>query len=153
MAVESYRREVFLEGVASDFLESLERDQVAIYSRYEGYVEQDIARELARVNLPLSLYTQFYWQIDLHNLFHFLKLRLDAHAQLEIRAYGEVLSQCAKAVAPIAYASFEKHVLRGLRLSMTDCLELTAALKTAPVEVAPELMARLISASKPDGAD
>jgi len=135
------------EGVASDFLESLEQDQVAMYSRYQGYVGHDIARELARVNLPLSLYTQFYWQIDLHNLFHFLKLRLDAHAQLEIRAYGEALAQCAKAVAPIAYASFERHVLRGLRLSTTDCQELAAALKTAQADIAPELMARLISAS------
>ncbi len=85
-----------------------------MYEHYQMYLEHDIARELARVNLPLSLYTQFYWQIDLHNLLHFLRLRLDPHAQKEIRAYGEVLAQCTKAVAPVAYAAFEQQSLAQL---------------------------------------
>ena len=97
----------------------------SLYSKYQGYIEEDVARELARVNLPLSLYTEFYWQIDLHNLFHFLKLRLDSHAQKEIRDYGTALAECAKAVAPIAYAAFENHLLNGVSLSQSEVTELT----------------------------
>ncbi|NIP81529.1 MAG: FAD-dependent thymidylate synthase, partial [Gemmatimonadetes bacterium] len=58
---------------------------------YEWLVGQDVARELARIDLPLSTYTQWYWKIDLHNLLHFLTLRADPHAQYEIRAYAEVM--------------------------------------------------------------
>lgn len=104
----------------SEFLATLQMDQQALYARYEKYLADDIARELARVNLPLSMYTQFYWQIDLHNLFHFLKLRLDEHAQMEIRAYGRALSEMAKAVSPVAYASFEKHILQRVVLSHNE---------------------------------
>jgi thymidylate synthase (FAD) len=64
-----------------------------------------------------------YWQIDLHNLFHFLRLRMDWHAQYEIRAYGDAIARCARAVAPLAYEAFEEHVLHGRRLS-ADELEL-----------------------------
>ena len=56
---------------------------------YGWLVGQDVAREIARIELPLSTYTQWYWKIDLHNLFHFLRLRADAHAQYEIRAYAD----------------------------------------------------------------
>lgn len=100
-------------------LELLRQDQILVYKNYESLLEDEIARELARINLPLSLYTQWYWQIDLHNLFHFLKLRLDNHAQLEIRAYGEVMAQMAKAVAPLAYEAFEEHMLFGITISRT----------------------------------
>ena len=87
------------------------------YGEYESILEDGLARELARIHLPLSLYTEMYWQIDLHNLMHFLRLRMDAHAQYEIRAYGEALARCARAVAPLAYEAFEEHVLHGRRLS------------------------------------
>jgi thymidylate synthase (FAD) len=79
-------------------------------------IGQDISRELARINLPLSLYTEFYWQMDLHNLLHFLALRLDDHAQLEIRAYAKVLAQIVKAVTPWTWEAFERHRLRSKRL-------------------------------------
>lgn len=84
---------------------------------YSNMLEDDIARELARINLPLSLYTQWYWQIDLNNLLHFLKLRLDYHAQWEIQEYGKVISELTQAVAPIAYEAFEKHVLNAIKFS------------------------------------
>ena len=100
-----------------NFLSTLVNDQEKLYQQYKEYVDSDIARELARINLPLSLYTQFYWQMDLHNLFHFLRLRLDDHAQHEIRVYGEAIAICVKAVAPIAYAAFEKFRLGGVWLS------------------------------------
>ncbi|HHO56522.1 MAG TPA: thymidylate synthase (FAD), partial [Trueperaceae bacterium] len=83
-------------------------------------------RELARINLPLSLYTEMYWQIDLHNLFHFLKLRMDSHAQYEIRVYGEVMAEIVKAVSPLAYQAFEEHILNGQKFS-EDELELILA--------------------------
>jgi thymidylate synthase (FAD) len=101
-------------------LKLLEWEQAGIYGNYEELIGRGIARELARINLPLSLYTEWYWQIDLHNLFHFLRLRLDAHAQDEIRQYAKVLARCAKAVAPLAYGAFEEYVLYGARLSRRE---------------------------------
>jgi thymidylate synthase (FAD) len=98
------------------------------YGEYEGLLADGVARELARVNLPLALYTEMYWQIDLHNLFHFLRLRLDWHAQYEIRAYGDAIARCARAVAPLAYEAFEEHVLHGSRLSATALEVLRSAL-------------------------
>ncbi len=98
--------------------------QRAAYEEYAGLVGAGIARELARIDLPLSLYTEWYWQIDLHNLFRFIQLRLDPHAQLEIRAYAKVLLDLARAVAPTAAASFEEHVLGGARFSREEMAEL-----------------------------
>ena len=69
-------------------VEVLKKDQQTLYATYEDFLENGLARELARVNLPLSLYTEFYWQMDLHNLFHFLRLRMHPHAQAEIRFYA-----------------------------------------------------------------
>ncbi len=73
---------------------------------YEWLVAQDVARELARIDLPLSVYTQWYWKIDLHNLIHFLTLRADLHAQYEIRAYAEVMAGMLKRVAPLSYEAW-----------------------------------------------
>ena len=97
-------------------LEILKRGQAAAYASYEELLHEDIARELARINLTLSAYTQWYWQIDLHNLFHFIKLRMDKHAQYEIRQYAEVLATMAKAVAPVAYEAFEEYSLHATTL-------------------------------------
>lgn len=87
------------------------------YQQYEEMLDNNIARELARINLPLSLYTQWYWQIDLHNLFHFLKLRMDPHAQWEIRQYGKVMAKMTARVAPLAYEAFETHMLNSVKFS------------------------------------
>ena len=98
--------------------------QKTAYAAYSSIVEEGIARELARINLPLSLYTEWYWQIDLHNLFHFLKLRLDSHAQKEIRLYAEVLLDITKKVAPCCCESFERHILNGVQFSGEEFKEL-----------------------------
>ncbi|MEA2031910.1 MAG: FAD-dependent thymidylate synthase [candidate division Zixibacteria bacterium] len=87
-------------------LEILQKSQTDSYSQYDEFVEDGLARELARINLPLSLYTEWYWKIDLHNLFHFLSLRMDSHAQQEIRVYAEIMSEIVKTVCPIAYEAF-----------------------------------------------
>ena len=109
-------------------IEILRADQKAIYGKYEELIEDDIARELARINLPLSLYTQWYWQIDLNNLFHFLKLRMDPHAQWEIQEYARVMAKMAKAVAPLAYKSFREHLLGGVMLSRKEVKAVKAML-------------------------
>ena len=108
------------EAFAHDVVERLQSEQQALYLTYEGLLSAGVARELARINLPLSLYTEWYWQIDLHNLFHFLRLRLDPHAQHEIREYAKGLARCAQAVAPLAYGAFEEYVLKGASFSASE---------------------------------
>jgi len=113
-------------------IELLKKDQGNVYASYEELLHDNIARELARINLPLSLYTEWYWQMDLHNLFHFLRLRLDAHAQWEIRKYGEAIAELAKAVAPLAYAAFERHMLHGKQFSGDEMDALKKMLRGEP---------------------
>lgn len=103
---------------------SLHKGQKKAYADYTELIESGTARELARVSLPLSLYTEMYWQIDLHNLFHFLRLRLDAHAQKEIRDYAGVLLDISRCVAPMAVSSFENHIKQGVRFSGEEMEEL-----------------------------
>lgn len=98
----------------------LKNEQERSYHAYEGLLERGIARELARINLPLSVYTEWYWQIDLHNLFHFLSLRMDPHAQLEIRSYADAMFDIAQKVAPLACASFEEHMHGGVEISRSE---------------------------------
>ena len=95
----------------------LAEDQQNVYKNYEEMIDDDIARELARINLPLSTYTEWYWQMDLKNMFHFLKLRMDHHAQWEIQEYGRAMAKIVKAVCPLAYDSFERHIVNGARFS------------------------------------
>ncbi len=106
---------------AMRIIEMMEEEQKAVYSNYTAMIEKGVARELARSNLPLSLYTEWYWQIDLHNLFSFLELRMDAHAQYEIRVFAEAMAKCAKAVAPMAYEAFEEHRLGSVSFSRAEC--------------------------------
>jgi thymidylate synthase (FAD) len=107
---------------------ALETGQREAYGDYSALVERGIARELARINLPLALYTQWYWQIDLHNLFHFLKLRLDTHAQKEIRLYAEAIFGIAKKAAPCCCESFERHILGAVSFSREEFAELKSRL-------------------------
>ena len=76
-----------------------------------------LARELARMNLTLNYYTQWYWKTDLHNLLHFLGLRADAHAQYEIRVYAEAMLENLKRWVPLAYEAFMEYEIGGARLS------------------------------------
>ncbi len=95
----------------------LQQTQKDLYAGYAQQVEDGMARELARIALPLSLYTEWYWKIDLHNLLHFLSLRLDPHAQKEIREYAFVMAEMVKAVCPMAYEAFEDYRLNALYFS------------------------------------
>ena len=117
-------------------LKLLQDGQGKAYAAYQELLDEDVARELARINLPLSLYTEMYWQIDLHNLFHFLRLRLDPHAQYEIRVYGEVMAELARAVAPLAYRAFEEHILYAKTFSRSEMELLLAAVDKEALEQA-----------------
>jgi thymidylate synthase (FAD) len=86
-------------------------------SAYEWLTGQEVARELARIDLPLSTYTQWYWKIDLHNLLHFLTLRVDRHAQWEIRVFGQVMAGMLKRVAPLSYEAWIDYDVCGGHLS------------------------------------
>ena len=89
-------------------------------SLYENLTEADVARELARIDLPLSTFTQFYWKINLHNLFHFLKLRVDSHAQFEIQEYGKVMAGMLKRVAPLSYDAWMDYDVMGSHFSRME---------------------------------
>lgn len=108
--------------------QSLKEGQANAYAEYSRLVEKGTARELARVNLPLSLYTEMYWQIDLHNLFHFLWLRLDEHAQKEIRDYAHILLDITRKVAPLATSSFENFKQGGVTFAQDELEQLRAIL-------------------------
>jgi thymidylate synthase (FAD) len=102
----------------------LEEGQRRSYDDYTRLIEGGLAREIARINLPLSLYSEWYWQIDLHNLFHFLKLRLDSHAQKEIRLYAETMLEITRKVAPRCCESFERWLQGALSFSADEVEEL-----------------------------
>lgn len=91
---------------------------------YQKRLEAGMARELARSNLPLSTYTQWIWKIDLHNLLHFLALRLHPHAQKEIRVFGEAMAGLIKPIVPLAFEAFEDYRLNGCFLTANDVLAL-----------------------------
>jgi len=92
-----------------------------LFQEYGIFLEEDdLARELARLQLPLSTYTQFYWKTNLHNLFHFLKLRMDSHAQYEIRVYADKIAEIVEIFTPLAFAAFKNHVLESVTFSARE---------------------------------
>lgn len=100
-----------------------------VYEKLLGDEERPgIARELARMVLPLNTYTQWYWKVDLHNLLHFLRLRHDAHAQYEIRAYAEVLMDVVHRWVPLTARAFADYRLEGAELSATALAAIRRAL-------------------------
>jgi thymidylate synthase (FAD) len=122
--VNNQGRGAVLEGdEAARVLEMLKSDAGRAYDHYQEMLSQDgqqgLARELARMNLPANVYTQWYWKVDLHNLFHFLRLRADAHAQYEIRVYAEQICRLVADWVPAAYAAFEDYRLGAVSLSAT----------------------------------
>ncbi len=115
------RGEALTGDEAHRVLEYLKGDAARCYDHYEEMIgqegQQGLARELARMNLPANIYTQWYWKVDLHNLFHFLRLRADAHAQYEIRVYAEEICKLVKDWVPFAYSAFEDYRMGGVNLS------------------------------------
>ena len=124
--------EAFDSETANKIINQLSEGQKSAYENYSELLDSGLAREVARINLPLSLYTEFYWEMDLHNLFHFLKLRLDSHAQYEIRVYAEVMLEMCKKVAPMATESFINHQQNGVNFSGEEIEALRALLDGKP---------------------
>jgi thymidylate synthase (FAD) len=122
------RGELLGDEEATRVLEILKADSARAYDNYQAMIGQDgqqgLARELARMNLPANIYTQWYWKVDLHNLFHFLRLRADPHAQYEIRVYAEAIAAVVADWVPFAYGAFEDYRMGGATLSATalDCV-------------------------------
>jgi len=122
------RGEVLTGDEAERVLHILKDDAGRAYDHYEEMIgqegQQGLARELARMNLPANIYTQWYWKVDLHNLFHFLRLRADAHAQYEIRVYADAICEMVKDWVPAAYGAFEDYRMGGATLSASalDCI-------------------------------
>jgi thymidylate synthase (FAD) len=107
-----------------------ERMRADATETYSWLVAEDVAREIARIDLPLSTYTQWYWKIDLHNLLHFLTLRVDPHAQLEIRAFAEVMAGMVKRVAPLSYEAWIDYDVAGAHLSRGELTALRSLIDT-----------------------
>ncbi|MBN9343497.1 MAG: FAD-dependent thymidylate synthase [Caedibacter sp. 38-128] len=126
---------------AAKILNLLRKDAELVYEHYEDMLNQDqegnildpnrsgLTRELARMNLTLNYYTEWYWKIDLHNLLHFTSLRGDPHAQYEIRAYVNVLLDTIKKWVPFAHDAFVEYRLEGAHISRTGRLILKRLLQ------------------------
>ncbi len=123
-------RDQIIEGEAARrVLDLLRDDAERAYAGYAELLNEDetgtprdpswpgLARELARMNLSLNFYTQWYWKTDLHNLLHFLSLRADPHAQYEIRAYAETMLETVKRWVPLAHAAFLEYRLNAATIS------------------------------------
>lgn len=122
-------RDILLPKEEAENVRSLmQENSEKAYALYEYLLNEEdedpnrskLARELARIVIPTNVYTQWYWKIDLHNLFHFLSLRLDAKAQYEIREYAKVMSEMVKAAVPVAYEAFEEYRLNAINLSAKE---------------------------------
>ncbi len=109
------------EDEAARAIATLTADSETAYEHYIAMMSEDgqagLARELARMNLPANIYTQWYWKMDLHNLLRFIALRADAHAQYEIRAYAGVIGGIVRRWVPMAWKAFTDYEIGGARLS------------------------------------
>ncbi len=116
--------------------DKIKHHQKHSYELYQDMINANIPKELSRIVLPLSLYTEWYWQIDLNNLFHFIKLRLALDSPKEIkenspkemREYAKALISIVREIVPIAFSSFENHFLRGKRFSHEEIIAIINAL-------------------------
>ena len=126
------RGDALTDDEASNVIQILKKDAEQTYSNYETLLNESsegniidasksgIARELARMNLTLNTYTQWYWKIDLNNLLHFLALRADDHAQYEIRVYADAILDIVKKWVPLTYEAFEDYRIGGTELSAKE---------------------------------
>ena len=111
------REGVLDESIAITSIGSIINHSKEAYNLYEDLLHNNVAREIARMVLPVNFYSQWYWKVDLKNLLDFLKLRTDPHAQYEIRVYAEEIEKILKQWLPITYGSYEKHMKDGVSFS------------------------------------
>jgi thymidylate synthase (FAD) len=108
----------------------IEAGQNSAFADYDNMLAMGAAKEMARVNLPVSAYTQWYWKMDLHNLFHFLGLRLHPHAQWETREYAKAVFELIKPIVPVACEAFEDYRLNSCTFSAKEMKALKLLLST-----------------------
>ena len=109
--------EAMLDKDANEIIDTISNFSEQSYDIYQNMIDKGLARELARVALPVNIYTQFYWKIDLHNLLHFIKLRADQHAQYEIRVYAEAIEDILKCWVPIVYEAYVDYIKDAVNIS------------------------------------
>jgi thymidylate synthase (FAD) len=117
------------EPANSEILKQYNEDMGAIFQHYNDYMQKGVAREVARATLPLSTFTEWYWKMDLHNLLHFLELRMEAHAQKEIRVYAEAIAEFVKQKCPFTWEAFVEHRLNAAKFSQAEVEVLRGELK------------------------
>jgi thymidylate synthase (FAD) len=105
---------------ADDYRDILRDGQEDAFIDYQKLLDGGVAKEIARINLPLSTYTEMYWQMDLHNLMHYIRLRIDSHAQEEIRVYAQAMLDLIRPIVPYAIEAYEEHVLGAVKFSRTE---------------------------------
>lgn len=116
---------------AGQFQDSCRFNARDAFDEYHNHLKLGIAKETARINLPLSTYTRKYWKMDANNLMHFMKLRLDPHAQWEIRQYAEVIFRIFKAWLPITAEAFIDYRLEAVTLSRMEVKAFKLFMRTA----------------------
>jgi thymidylate synthase (FAD) len=127
--------EHYLKEPSNILSESIKSTNEFSFQSYEELIKtKRIPKELARLALPLTLYTELFWQMDLHNLLHFLRLRLDAHAQKEIREYAFALYTFVKLVCPITIEAFTEFQLNSLSIGHSDLKSVNSCLNNFPIE-------------------
>ncbi|HRQ72834.1 MAG TPA: FAD-dependent thymidylate synthase [Phycisphaerales bacterium] len=104
---------------AEEFVEFL-RTVESAYEKYLGLTERGVSRELARIGLPINVYTEWYWKCDLHNTLRFLSLRMDPHAQQEIRAYAQAMHDLIVPILPLTMEAWRDYEMESLRLSRLE---------------------------------
>ena len=117
-------------NTVDQYIADLEFQSTQSYHRYQQHLKSGIARELCRMELPVNLYTEWYWRFDLHNLLHFLKLRMDPHAQQEIRDYADTMLVLTKEKFPIIIEAFEDYTLNAKTFSYHELKLLKKIVKT-----------------------
>ena len=116
---------------------------------YKSRIDAGMAKELARTNLPLSTYSRWYWKCDLHNIFNFLRLRMDSHAQEEIRVYANAMAEFVRWRCPIAWEAFEDYRLNAVSFSASE-QKILAALLDREGSAMTDLMANCESRAIPN---
>lgn len=142
------RGDVLSDSEAARVMDLLKRDSNQVYESYQAMLNEDemgnvidparegFARELARMNLTLNYYTQWYWKVDLHNFMHFLRLRADAHAQYEIRVYADAMLKVLARWVPHTYAAFKDYRMGGAHISAPGIAIVARLIKGEKVEQA-----------------
>jgi thymidylate synthase (FAD) len=106
-------------GTAEEFMKLLDNAE-HLYKDYLSLTEKGVARELARAALPVSVYTEWYWKCDLHNIFHFLSLRMDPHAQWEIQVFAKAMYELLKPIVPVSAEAFEDYRRESMHLTRLE---------------------------------